>query len=155
MCQTGAVDDQFSEVTAMARAVKRAGNALVEAVRMTANPGNGPALRTAHAQVFEHLDAGGTRITALAERARMTHQAMGELVADLEQAGLLERVADPADRRARLVRPTAAGHAVLARAGDRLRVLHDRWARELEGVSVAQVVRALDILARICEEPRT
>jgi DNA-binding MarR family transcriptional regulator len=105
--------------------------------------------------VFEHLDPGGTRITALAERARMTHQAMGELVADLEQAGLLERVTDPADRRARLVRPTAAGQAVLARAGARLRVLHDRWARELEGVSVAQVVQALGILIRICEEPRT
>jgi DNA-binding MarR family transcriptional regulator len=155
MCQTGAVDDQFSEVTAMARAVKRAGDALVEAVRVTANPDGGPVLRAAHAQVFEHLDPGGTRITALAERARMTHQAMGELVADLEQAGLLERVTDPADRRARLVRPTAAGQAVLARAGARLRVLHDRWACELEGVSVAQVVQALGILIRICEEPRT
>jgi len=153
MCQTGPVDDQFSDVTAMARAVKRAGNALVEAVRVTANPDNGPALRAAHAQVFEYLDADGTRVTALAERARMTHQAMGELVADLEQAGLLERVTDPADRRARLVRPTPAGHAVLARAGARLRVLHDRWARELEDVSVAQVTRALDILIRICEEP--
>jgi len=138
----------------MARAVKRAGNALVEALRVTANPdGGGPALRAAHAQVFEHLDPGGTRVTALAERARMTHQAMGELVADLEQAGLLERVTDPADRRARLVRPTAAGLTVLDRAGARLRVLHDRWARELEGVSVAQVVQALTILIRICEEP--
>lgn len=139
----------------MARAVKRAGDALVEAVRVTANPGDGPALRAAHAQVFEHLDPDGTRITVLAERARMTHQAMGELVADLEQAGLVERVSDPADRRARLVRPTPAGHEVLARAGTRLRVLHDRWARELEGVSVAQVVQALGILIRICEEPRT
>src|SRR5690348_15085052 len=54
MCQTGAVDDQFSEVTAMARAVKRAGDALVEAVRVTSNPAGGPALRAAHAQVFEH-----------------------------------------------------------------------------------------------------
>jgi hypothetical protein len=44
---------------------------------------------------------------------------------------------------------------VLARADARLRVLHDRWARELEGVSVAQVVQALGILIRICEEPRT
>lgn len=66
----------------------------------------------------------------------------------------MERVTDPADRRARLVRPTAAGHAVLARAGDRLRVLHDRWECELEGVSVAQVVRALDVFIQICQEPR-
>ena len=65
------------------------------------------------------------------------------------------RFRHPADRRARLVRPTAAGHTVLARAGARLRVLHDRWAQELEGVSVAQVVQALGILIRICEEPRT
>jgi len=139
----------------MARAVKGAANALVEVLRVTADPDGGPALRAAHAQVFEHLDPGGTRVTALAERARMTHQAMGELVADLERAGLLERVTDPADRRARLVRPTASGHDVLTRAGARLAVLHDRWEHELEGLSVAQVVQALGVLIRICEEPRT
>jgi hypothetical protein len=43
---------------------------------------------------------------------------------------------------------------VLARAGDRLLVLHDRWERELEGVSVAQVVQALGVFIRICQEPR-
>lgn len=158
MCQTGAVEDQVaedqvSEVTAMARAVKRAGRAMVEAVRQTGGGGRGPALRAAHAQVFEHLDAGGSRLTTLAERAQMTHQAMGELVADLEQAGFLERVVDPADGRARLIRPTAAGRGVLARAGAQLRELHDRWEQELDGISVAQVVAALEVFIRICGEP--
>ena len=44
----------------------------------------------------------------------MTKQAMAQLVAHLEATGYVERVADPADRRAKLVRTTARGRAVFA-----------------------------------------
>jgi DNA-binding MarR family transcriptional regulator len=37
-------------------------------------------LRPAHSAVFMNLDAQGTRITDLAERAQMTKQSMGALV---------------------------------------------------------------------------
>jgi DNA-binding MarR family transcriptional regulator len=39
----------------------------------------------------------------------MTKQGMGQLVADLEKNGFVERVEDPADRRAKLVRLTKKG----------------------------------------------
>ncbi|WP_107660212.1 MarR family winged helix-turn-helix transcriptional regulator, partial [Nocardia suismassiliense] len=58
-------------------------------------------LRPAHYAVFRHLDPAGSRITALAESAGMTQQAMGELVTHLERCGLVERQGDPADRRGR------------------------------------------------------
>jgi DNA-binding MarR family transcriptional regulator len=134
----------------MARAVKRAGSALVETLRQTAGTGEGPGLRAAHAQVFEHLDPGGNRLKVLAGRAGMTHQAMGELVADLERAGLLQRVSDPEDGRARLIQATPAGRTVLDRAGARLRLLHDAWERELDGLTVAQVVGALEVFIGVC-----
>lgn len=73
-----------------------------------------PEIRYAHGSVFEYLDDAGTRVSALAERAGMTKQAMAQLVAHLEEHGYVERVPDPADRRAKLVRTTAQGRAVFA-----------------------------------------
>ena len=134
----------------MARAVKRGRDALVEAVRRGLHGAGTAVPRASHAQVFEYLDPDGTRLTVLAERARMSHQAMGEMVDELIRHGFLERVPDPADGRARLIRPTARGRSELVRAGAELRRLHDRWQAELRDVTVGQVVAALETLIAIC-----
>ena len=136
----------------MARAVKRARDALVEGVRRGLHGAGAAVPRASHAQVFESLDPDGTRLTVLADRARMSHQAMGELVDELTRHGFLERVPDPADGRARLIRATAKGRGELVRAGAELRRLHDRWQAELQDVTVGQVVAALQTLIAICEE---
>jgi DNA-binding MarR family transcriptional regulator len=65
--------------------------------------------RLAHNTVFAHIPPEGIRLTALAERAAMTKQAMGELVADLERLGYVRRRADPADRRAKVIELTDRG----------------------------------------------
>ena len=59
--------------------------------------------------LFRHLDLGGTRLTELAARARVTKQSMLDLVDAGEALGLVERRADPHDRRAKLVGFTPAG----------------------------------------------
>lgn len=66
-----------------------------------------------HIDLLPHLDANGTRSTVLAQRAGMTKQGMGKLVAELEAQGLVERVPDPVDGRAQLVRFTESGLAFL------------------------------------------
>ena len=53
-------------------------------------------------------------MSVLADRARMTKQSMTELVAHLERHGYVERVPDPADGRAKLVRATGRGREVYA-----------------------------------------
>ncbi len=63
--------------------------------------------------LFLHLDGEGTRLTTLAERARLTKQSMVELVDKAAVAGFVERAADPGDRRAKVVRFTAAGRRAL------------------------------------------
>jgi DNA-binding MarR family transcriptional regulator len=71
-----------------------------------------PEVRYAHGSVFQFLDDAGTRVTVLAERAQVTKQAMAQLVGHLEVHGYVERVPDPSDRRAKLVRATARGRDV-------------------------------------------
>ncbi len=73
-----------------------------------------PNVRFAHGSVFQFLDDEGTRVGVLAERAHVSKQAMAQLVAHLEVHGYVERVPDPRDRRAKLVRATDRGREVFA-----------------------------------------
>ena len=67
-------------------------------------------LRPGHGCVFGNIDPeGGSRLTELAERANMTKQSVGEFTSDLEQLGYLERVPDPNDGRAKIIRLTDQG----------------------------------------------
>lgn len=75
---------------------------------------NHPGLKSSHALVITTLDRKGARISALAERASVTVQAMGQLVKEMEALGYLERQSDPSDARAVLIMPTAQGHKLLA-----------------------------------------
>ena len=65
--------------------------------------------RLSHINLTRHLDLGGTRISELAKRARMTGAAMTELIDQCESIGLVERMSDPTDRRVRVVVFTDAG----------------------------------------------
>lgn len=59
--------------------------------------------------VFYCLQERGLRLTELAERTHTTKQAMGYTVNRLEEAGYVERVPDPADGRAKVIRLTQRG----------------------------------------------
>ena len=65
--------------------------------------------RIAQLSLTRNLDVEGTRLTELARRASMSKQAMGELVDQCTELGLVGRVADPSDGRARIVRFTRTG----------------------------------------------
>jgi DNA-binding MarR family transcriptional regulator len=73
--------------------------------------------RRPHVNLTRHLDLEGTRITELARRAAMTNAAMTELIDQCEGWGLVERLQDPQDKRARVVRFTPAGLAWLTDFG--------------------------------------
>jgi len=64
----------------------------------------GVAIRPAHAALFPHIDLDGTRITEIARRAGVSKQAVGPVIAELVEWGMMERVPDPADGRAHLIR---------------------------------------------------
>jgi DNA-binding MarR family transcriptional regulator len=62
---------------------------------------------------------GPSRLTALATRQGVTQPAMTQLIARLQESGLVRREPDPADGRVVQVSITAEGRAFLARRKDR------------------------------------
>lgn len=66
-------------------------------------------LRPSHMAVFPHVEFEGTRMSTIAERLGVSKQAVSQLVGDLEAMGVLQRVRDPSDGRARLVKFSEEG----------------------------------------------
>ena len=97
------------------------------------------------------LERGGPRrLTALAAREGVTQPAMTQLVARLQDAGLVDRVPDAEDGRVVYVRITAEGQAVLARRravrAERVAALLARLSPD-EQAALAAALPAIDALA--------
>jgi len=101
-----------------------------------------PEVRYSHGSVFQYLDDAGTRVSVLAARAQVSKQAMAQLVAHLEAHGYVERVPDPGDRRARLVRTTPRGRAVFSIVRDFVAEVDERLMARL-GEAKMRELRAL------------
>ena len=105
-----------------------------------------PEIRAAHGNVFGFLDAEGTPVSELARRAQITKQSMADLVAHLERHGYVERVPDPGDRRAKLVRATARGREVYAIARNAIAELERDWTARLGPAKMRQLRALLEEL---------
>jgi DNA-binding MarR family transcriptional regulator len=100
-------------------------------------------LRPAHSPVFRFLSPDGDRVTDLARRAGTTKQAMGYLVEYLIGRGYLERLPDPTDGRAQIVRRTARGWAVNRTAREVVAAVQAEWAA---AIGEARMSVLLDVL---------
>jgi DNA-binding MarR family transcriptional regulator len=81
--------------------------------------------------IMKLLGPEGDRITELARKAGMTKQSMGYLVDQLGEAGYVERVADPRDARAVIIRRTKKGWAYNRAAAEEVAKLQEEWTRLL------------------------
>jgi DNA-binding MarR family transcriptional regulator len=99
--------------------------------------------RFAHNAVFAHVPPEGIRLTALADRAGMTKQAMSELVVDLEALGYLQRVPDPSDGRAKLIEFTERGWSAVDTALSSFDEMERELADEVGSGRIRQLRRTL------------
>ena len=111
-------------------------------------------LRPAHTAVFQHIEAGGSRLTDLAERAQITKQSMGYLVDYLEQRGYLERRPDPSDRRAALISLTDRGWAQVRAALRIIAAIEEEWTSALGRPRMQQLRDLLGDLRQLAD-PRS
>jgi DNA-binding MarR family transcriptional regulator len=105
-----------------------------------------PEIRPPHGSVMQFLDDSGTRVSVLAGRAQMTKQSMAELVAHLERLGYVERVPDPSDRRAKLVRATPRGRQLYAIAREVVAEIEEEWTRRLGPAKMRRLRELLEEL---------
>lgn len=85
----------------------------------------------AQGRVFARIGQGGTRLTDLAEMAQVTKQTAGFLVDRLAEAGYVERVPDPSDARARLVRIAERGRVAQSCAAQAVAEVEAEWQAHL------------------------
>jgi DNA-binding MarR family transcriptional regulator len=95
-----------------------------------------PEVRESWVGLLRHLEPDGVRSSVLGDRLGITKQAAGQLVSDLERVGYLERVPDPSDGRAKLVRMTDRGFGAWLAGLDALHTLESELHRVvgLEGL---------------------
>ncbi|HYB30018.1 MAG TPA: MarR family winged helix-turn-helix transcriptional regulator [Solirubrobacteraceae bacterium] len=103
-------------------------------------------VRITHGCVFGNIDPEGTRLTDLAERAFMTKQSVGEVVSDLEQRGYAERVPDPSDGRAKIIRLTERGQAARELGRELIDEIEQEWAERFGAERVAALREALEAI---------
>lgn len=89
---------------------------------------------------------GGSRITDIARRARITPQAVSQLVGGLENRGYVVTAPDPDDGRARRVHLTDRGLALIARGQAITADLYEEWGGILGEVEFAQLQALLERL---------
>jgi DNA-binding MarR family transcriptional regulator len=106
-------------------------------------------VRPAHDVVFALLQAEGDRVVELARRAQMTKQAMGYLITYLEAHGYLERVPDPVDGRAQIVRRTKRGWAFQQAARQVVQEIQNEWAEQFGVERMQQLIGLLRDLVKL------
>jgi len=103
-------------------------------------------IRPTHGCAFRFIGPEGLRLTDLASLADITKQSAGEIVSELERSGYVERIPDPGDKRAKLIRLTTRGAEAQRHGFALLAEIEDRWAERYGSDRVAALREALEAL---------
>jgi DNA-binding MarR family transcriptional regulator len=118
-------------------------------LRQEAGAGLSPSQTAALATIERH---GPLTPSELATRERVQRPSVTRLLGILEEAGLVERAADPADRRSSLVTVSAAGRELLGVARTRKDAFLARRLESLDAEDRAVLDRAAAILEHMLQE---
>ena len=99
--------------------------------------------RPRHGAVLAYLDAAGTRPGELARLSGRRKQTIGAIIDDLERLGYVVRQADPEDRRAALIVPTARGREFIAASDAIVAEIEDAQASLIGPQAYARLKRQL------------
>jgi DNA-binding MarR family transcriptional regulator len=108
-------------------------------------------LTTAQMKLVQRIGPHGSRLTDLAEQAQVTKQTAGYLVDQLERSGWVERVPDPTDGRARLIRLTERAQKAVPIAEAAVAEVTAEWETHLGRRRMQQLRGALTALREITD----
>lgn len=98
--------------------------------------------RPLHGVTFKAIGDGVTA-SELGRRLGVSKQAAGKTIEGLERDGYVERVADPADARSKIIRMTPRGAEVQQLAFEAMARLRARWAERLGEEQMAAIEAGL------------
>jgi DNA-binding MarR family transcriptional regulator len=124
-------------------------DAIIEEFRQELELSEFSDVRLVHGCVFRYMKERGLRLTEIAERGNMTKQSAGEVVDDLVARGYVERIPDPDDRRAKLVRLTERGEAAQSYGFYILAEIEKRWGERYGAERVAGLRAILEEIAAV------
>ncbi|GAA2213037.1 MarR family winged helix-turn-helix transcriptional regulator [Nonomuraea monospora] len=107
-----------------------------------------PEVRPRHGAVLAYLDEEGSRATDLAAQSGQHKQVIGTLVDELVALGYVERQPDPADRRAKLIVPTAKGLDHMAKSDAVLAEMEAAHAKAVGEEAYAAFKRVFTLVVR-------
>lgn len=116
---------------ALPRMLLEAFRALDREIAESLNDRGIPDLRPSQAMAMLLIDRTGTRLTELAQRGRVSKQAMMQIVDSLTTQGCVRRATDAEDARAKVVKLTAKGLRQRAEARRALAAVEARARRRL------------------------
>jgi DNA-binding MarR family transcriptional regulator len=103
-------------------------------------------IRPGHGCVFAHVDAEGSRLTDMAERARMTKQSVGEVATDLERRGYVERLPDATDGRVKIIRLTDRGREAQRLGREMVDEIERGWTERYGEADIARLRETLEAI---------
>jgi DNA-binding MarR family transcriptional regulator len=103
-------------------------------------------VRPGHGCVFGNIDPDGSRLTDIADRARMTKQSVGEVASDLERRGYLERIPDVTDGRVKIIRLTGRGREAQRVGRQLIDELERDWAERYGEADIAALREILEAI---------
>ncbi len=106
----------------------------------------------AQSRLLQRLSPAGTRLTELADQARVTKQTAGALIDQLERSGYVVRRPDPSDARARLVTLSEKGADLCRVAAEEVARVERQW-REHLGARPFDALRAALLSLREITDP--
>lgn len=102
-----------------------------------------------HTIVFALVDRQGIRLSELAKRAQLTKQLVNYLVTALEERGYVERVPDPRDGRAKIVRLTERGQQAAQVGNEIIEGIEREWAASLGAEDMGDLRSLLERLVGV------
>jgi DNA-binding MarR family transcriptional regulator len=108
-------------------------------------------LRSTYTTLLSNIDLTGSSVTAAAERAGISKQAMGRLASELEDASYIRVRSDPEDARVRYLQLTKSGQQLMLDSLEVMAELERRYAEAIGRAQLGALMRGLGLFVEATE----
>ena len=117
--------------------------------------GQHPTLKLSFEPFISLITAGDYRLTDLAEHLAISKQACNQTANQIEKAGYIQRIPDPADGRAKMITLTKAGHQLVEQGSQAILQVIENFQEQVDEQELLAFTESLNDLALALHWPRS